>query len=163
MKKDSFSFTILLIISLTCSVSCHSNMESPSPFLRNFSLVETVRRMNFADFGTMSAGLSGGSSAGAPTSRRNESDYLFTIVESKIENFDERDFLLKLKQQVSNEVSNAGLRVTGGGGSGDTFHIEYESTQFKGGIDIIGIRAEKDKYRVWCVVRELASGETQKL
>ena len=92
MKKDSFSFTSLLIISLTCSVSCQSNMKSPSPFLRNFSLIETVRRMNLADFGSMSAGVSEVSSAGAPTSRRNENDYLFTIVESKIENFDERNF-----------------------------------------------------------------------
>ena len=159
MKKLTLSFTILLIISLICSVSCRSQMESPSPFLKSFSLAETVKRMNVAEVGILSEGSLATASAGAPTSRRNEYDDLFTIVESKIENFDERYFLLKLNQQLGNEISNAGLKITGGGTGGDSFHIEYESSQFKGGIDVIGIRAEKDKYRVWCVVRELAFGE----
>lgn len=163
MKKLTLSFTILLIISLICSVSCRSRMESPSRFLKSFSLVETVKRMNVAEVGLLSAGSSGGAaSAGAPTSRRKEYDELFNIVESKIENFDESDFLAKLNQQLGNEISNAGLNITGRGSGGDSFHIDYESSQFKGGIDVIGIRAEKDQYRVWCVVRELAFGETQK-
>jgi len=137
-------------------------MDSPSPFLKSFSLAETVKRMNVAEVGDISGGSSGGVSANAPTSRRNEYDDLFTIVESKIENFDERDFLSKLNQQLGNEISNAGLKITGSGTGGDSFYIDYESSQFKGGIDVIGIRAAKDKYRVWCVVRELAFGEQQK-
>ena len=162
MKKLTLTFTILLIISLICSVSCRSRMESPSPFLKSFSLAETVKRMNVAEVGILSADSSATASAGAPTSRRKEYDDLFTIVESKIENFDERYFLLKLNQQLGNEISNSGLRITGSGTGGDSFHIDYESSQFKGVIDVIGIRAEKDKYRVWCVVRELAFGETQR-
>ena len=162
MKKLTLSFTILLIISLICSVSCRSKMESPSPFLKSFSLAGTVKRMNVAEVDILSGGSSGATSAGAPTSRRSEYDDLFNIVESKIENFDESDFLSKLNLQLGNEISNAGLKITGGGSGSDSFHIEYESSQFKGGIDVIGIRAEKDKYRVWCVVRELAFGETQK-
>ena len=162
MNKLSLSFTILLIISLICSVSCRSQMESPSSFLKSFSLAETVKRMNVAEVGILSGGLSGTTSAGTPTSRRNEYDDLFNIVESKIENFDESDFLAKLNQQLGNEISNAGLKITGSGSGADSFHIEYGSSQFKGGIDVIGIRAEKDKYRVWCVVRELAFGEKKK-
>ena len=136
-------------------------MESPSPFLKSFSLAGTVKRMNITEVGILSGGSSGGTSASAPTSWRKEYDDLFTIVESKIENFDESDFLAKLNLQLGNEISNAGLKITGRGTGGDSFHIEYESSQFKGGVDVIGIRAEKDKYRVWCVVRELAFGETQ--
>ena len=162
MKTLTLSFTILLSISLICSVSCRSQMKSPSPFLESFSLAETVKRMNVAEVGILSGGSSGGTSAGAPTSRRKEYDDLFNIVESKIENFDESDFLSKLNLQLGNEISNAGLKITGSGTGGDSFHIDYEGSQFKGGIDVIGIRTEKDKYRVWCVVRELAYGETQK-
>lgn len=160
MKSQSFSFTILLIISLISSVSCDSKVNSPSPFLRNFSLVETVRRMNLAEVGIVSPGPSERSSTAGPTSQRQENDALFTIVESKTENFDEERFLLKLHQQLTEEVSNSGLRITSAGGGAYTFHIEYspefkgKSVQFRGSVDVIGIRAEKDKYRVWCLVRE---------
>jgi hypothetical protein len=119
--------------------------------------------MNLAEVDIMSVGMTRGTSAGVPASQRQENDDLFTIVESKTDNFDAQHFLLKLQQQLIQEVSNSGLKTSGGGGGGDTFHIEYESAEFKGGIDVIGIRAEKDKYRVWCVVRELDFGKTQKL
>lgn len=162
MKRASVSVTILLLISLSGSLSCGSKMETPSHFLRSFSLARIVNQMNLQDIGLMSADVSGTAALGPPTSQRRENDILLTIAGSKIEQFDEEQFLIKLSNQIVNELGQASLKVTSGGGGsggvGHTLNLEYEGAEFKGGIDIIGIRAAKDRYRLWCVVREFDYG-----
>lgn len=163
MKRISLSLTILLLISLTGSLSCHGKMEAPSQFLQSFSLAKTIERMNVQELRFMNFDVGQTQSVGPPTSLRRESDSLFTIVESKIENFDDSAILSQLRDNVSQEISNAGLKVTGdgstAGGIGRSFNIEYESSEFKGAIDVIGVRTAKDQYRLWCLVREIDFGK----
>ena len=162
MKRASFSFTILLLVSLTGSLSCGSKMQYPSKFLTTFSLAKTIEGMNLHELGLMYADTASTTSIGPPIYHRQEKDSLFTIENSRIDTFDEARFLSELREKLSQQIGDAGLKVMGGGTSGGgTFDIEYQSAQFRGAIDLIGIRTAKDKYRVWCVVREFDYGPPQ--
>jgi len=159
MKRASFSVTILLLISLSGSHSCGSKMTYPSKFLLGFSLAKTVEGMNLKELGIEYASGSVTTSMGQPIYHRQEKDSVFTIKDSKIDTFDEGRFLSQLRENLSQQINDAGLKIMGGGsGSGGTFDIEYQSAQFKGALDLIGIRTAKDKFRVWCVVREFDYG-----
>jgi len=159
MKKLSYFFTILLLISLTGSLSCNRKVQYPSKFLLNFSLDKTVAAMDLHELGLMYADVSSTMSIGPPIYHRQEKDSYFTIDNSRIDTFDDARFLSQLREKLSRQIEAAGLKVTGGGtSSAGTFDIEYQSAQFKGNLDLIGIRTARDKYRVWCVVRELDFG-----
>lgn len=159
MKQASFSFTILLLILLTGSLSCASKMQYPSEFLLTFSLDKTVEGMDLHELGLNHSDTASTTSIGPPIYHRQEKDSLFTIDNAKLDTFDDARFLSQLREKLSQQIVNAGLKVRGGGNSSlGTFDIEYESAQFRGAIDLIGIRTARDKYRVWCVVREFDLG-----
>ena len=54
------------------------------------------------------------------------------------------------------EARESGVTVSGNGDAGDNFYVDYQNEKHQGGIEVIGIRTEKNKYRVWCVIREVA-------
>ena len=159
MKRASFTVTILLLISLTGSLSCSRQMQYPSKFLMTFSLPKTIEGLNLHELGLMDSDGTSTTSIGPPVYHRRETDSFFTIDSSRIDTFDDARFLSQLRDKLEQQIRDAGLKVMGGGNSsGGTFDIEYQSAQFKGALDLIGVRTAKDKYRVWCVVREFDYG-----
>jgi hypothetical protein len=149
MKDHILIFVCMFIL---CSVSC-TKTHSRSQFLNNFSLGETIKRINVEATDVSSLSTATG---GNPSSHRREFDVEITIKGAKTESFDEQGFLGKLKELIVQEAGDSGSTVSGVGGGGDTFHVDYQNEKHRGGIDVIGVRTEKNKYRVWCVIRELA-------
>jgi hypothetical protein len=155
MKNHSLRLITFVCMFILCFVSC-SKINSPSQFVNSFSLGETIKRMNVEEIDVSSASYTQTASAGNPSSHRRDFDVTMAIKEPKTESFDEQGFLAKLKARIVQEAKDSGVRVSGEGQGGDTFHVEYQNKNYHGGIEVIGVRTEKNKYRVWCVIRELA-------
>ena len=155
MKNHSLSLITFVCMSILCFVSC-SKINSPSQFVNSFSLGETIKRMNVEEIDVSSVSDTQTASAGNPSSHRRDFDVTMAIKEQKTESFDERGFLAKLEARIVQEAQDSGVRVSGGGKGDDTFHINYQNKEHQGGIEVVGVRTEKNKYRVWCVIRELA-------
>jgi len=155
MKNHSLRLITFVCMFILCSVSC-AKIHSPSQFLNSFSLGETIERMNVEEIDVSSASHFQTATAGNPSPHRRDFDVAIAIKEQKTESFDERGFLVKLKERIVQEARDSGVRIYGGGEGGDTFYVNYENGKHQGGIEVIGVRTEKNKYRVWCVIRELA-------
>jgi hypothetical protein len=67
-----------------------------------------------------------------------------------------------LEEKVKQEAADSGLKVYGGGGGENSFHLNYNNAKQNGGIEVIGERTERNKYRLWCIITELASIESGK-
>lgn len=161
MKNHLFRWIVWFNLLITCSISC-SKIHPPSNFLNGFSPAETIKRMNVEGIDLSSAAGSSEASAGDPSPHRREFNLEMTIKESMADSFDERAFLTKLQEKITQEAKDSGVNVAGGGNSNDSFDIHYHNGKDDGGIDVIGVRTEKNKYKVWCIIRELASNETGK-
>lgn len=161
MKNHSVKWIVYITLLIPCSMSC-SKIHQPSNFLNGFSLGETIKRMNVEGIDLSSAAGSSEASAGDPSPHRREFKLDMTIKESMADSFDERAFLTKLQKNITQEVENSGANVAGGGTTDDSFDIHYHNGKDDGGIDVIGVRTEKNKYKVWCIIRELASNATGK-
>jgi hypothetical protein len=109
-----------------------------------------------------SMGSGGGdSSAGDPTRHRREFVQEFSIKDPAGSRFDERNFLLKSETAIRQEARSANVHVTGGGSGGESFYIGYEDGGNQGDVEVIGARLENDRYKIWCVVRELSVANKQ--
>lgn len=155
MKNHSLRLITFVCMFILCSVSC-ARIDSPSKFLNSFSLGETIKRMNVEEIDVSSVSYSQTATAGSPSSHRRDFDVAIAIKEQKTEGFDERGFLAKLKERIVQEAHDSGVTIYGNGEGNDTFHVDYKNKKHRGGIEVIGVRTEKNKYRVWCVIRELA-------
>ena len=155
MRNHLFRLIIFMSILILCSISC-SKIHSPSRFLNSFSLSETIKRMNLQEINLSSDSMSSTASAGDPSPYRQAFNLEIIIKEEKADGFDERGFLAKLEEKIKQEALDSGVKVYGGGHGGDSFHINYHNGKHDGGIEVIGVRTEKNKYRMWCIIRELA-------
>lgn len=155
MKHYLFRGMIYVAILFPCLISC-SRINPPSNFLNTFSPGETIKRMNQQGITPSSSSMSSTASAGEPSPHRHDFHLKMIIKESMAGSFDERDFLAKLNEKITQEVVDSGAKVLGGGNGNDCFHIDYGQGKQNGGIEVIGVRTEKNKYEVWCIIRELA-------
>ncbi len=155
MKNYLFRLVVFVTILILCSISC-SKINSPSNFLTSFSLGETIKRMNVQGIDASSGSMSSTASAGNPSSHRRDFDMRVFIEESIADGFDEAGFLANLQEKITQEANASDVKVSGGGSGDNSFHINYHSGKHNGGIEVIGARAERNRYRVWCIIRELA-------
>jgi len=116
--------------------------------------------MNVEEIDVSSVSYSQTATAGNPSSHRRDFDIEIAIKEQKTESFNEKAFLVKLKERIVQEANNSGVTISGNGEGNDTFHIDYQNKKHQGGIEVIGVRTEKNKYRLWCIIRELAVAES---
>ena len=148
--------SLILMMSVIALTGC-SDPEYPSGrFLSAFSLYETVKRMNVHEL-TPSIG-SGvvDSSPGDPTRHRREFAQEFSVKDTSGSRFDEHSFLLKLEVAIMQEAQSTNVHVTGSGSGEGSFYIRYQDGGNQGDVDVIGARLENDRYKIWCVVRELS-------
>jgi hypothetical protein len=112
--------------------------------------------MNVQEIEPSSGEASSTMSSGDSIPHRHAFTEELIIKGSMPDKFDERGFLTKLQEKITQNAVDSKLKVYGGGSSGDGFHMNYYNADREGGIDVIGVRTEKNKYKVWCIVRELA-------
>jgi hypothetical protein len=162
MKPPKISIRMRLIISLILAATvsaltgCSDTMYSSGRFFSAFSVDETIKRLNVSELATSGALNSGDTSPGEPTRHRKEFVQEFRIKDAPGSRFDEHSFLLKLETAIKQEAQSANVHVTGGGSGGESFHINYQDGGNQGAVEVIGARLENDRYKIWCVVRELS-------
>lgn len=139
-------------------MSC-SRIISPSNFLERFSFDDTIKELNGSGLRlSISGSGTTQASAGDPSPHRREVISEYEINETVGESFDERTFLDRLSEAIQQQARNSGAKINGSGKiGGETFYINYKNGSHVGGVDVIGIRTGKNKYKMWCVIRELAS------
>jgi hypothetical protein len=152
--KPLFSILMMTVIALT---GCSDPMHPSGRFFSAFSLGETIKRMNVPELEPSGGSGSGASTtAGDPTPHRKEFDQEFRIKDTPGSRFDEHSFLVKLQTAIKQEAQSANVHLTDGGSAGERFHIGYQDGGNQGAVEVIGARVEKDRYKIWCVVRELS-------
>ncbi|HYP28826.1 MAG TPA: hypothetical protein VE262_19090 [Blastocatellia bacterium] len=159
MKIYSFRLIIFVTVSIPCYVAC-SRINSPSNFLSSFSLIETIKRMNVQ--GTEVTPGSTTASVGDLSPFRHDFDLEVIIEESMADRFDEDGFLSRLKEEITREVNNSCVKVNGSGSGNNNFNIDYHTGKHHGWVEVIGARTEKNKYRVWCIIREIVPDDAGK-
>jgi hypothetical protein len=156
MTRYCLSLVVLGVVLTGCLTSC-SKIHPSSNFMGRFSLDEAIKEIHTPYLKPSSGSGVSGASAGEPSPHRREFNKVFDIEESKPGIFDERAFLDKLREKIYQKARDAGVKVNSSGISGDSFNFDYHDEGHYGGVDVIGVRTAKDKYKVWCVIREFAN------
>jgi len=147
---------LILMMNVIALTGCSDPMYPSGRFFSAFSLDEAVKRLNATELQHSGASSSGDNSPGDPTRHRKEFIQEFRIKDPAGSRFDEHSFLLKLETAIKQEAQSANVHVTGGGSAGESFYINYQDGRSQGAIEVIGARLENDRYKIWCVVRELS-------
>jgi hypothetical protein len=151
------SLSLILMMSVIALTSCSDPNYPSGRFFNAFSPGETIERLNMPELKRSGGSGSFSSSAGDPTPYRREFVQEFRIEDQPSSRFDEKVFLQKLKTAIEQEARNSNVRVTGGGEAvGESFHVNYQDGGNHGAVEVIGARVENDRYKIWCVVRELS-------
>jgi hypothetical protein len=150
------SVPLLLMAAATVLTSC-SDAYPAGHFFNAFSLDETIKRLNMPELQLLNAGSSFGSSAGDPTPYRKYLALEFRIEDRPGSQFDEEGFLQNLKTAIEQEARNSNVDIAGGGGvAGESFYVSYQDGGNHGAVEVIGVRVGNDRYKIWCVLRELS-------
>ena len=150
------TISLILMMTLIALTGCSDPMHPSGRFFSAFSLGETVKRLNVPELATGHGSSSGDTSAGEPTPHRKEFVQEFRIKDTPGSRFDEHSFLMKLETAIKQEAQSANIHNTGGGSSGESFYINYQDGGNQGAVEVIGARLENDRYKIWCIVRELS-------
>jgi hypothetical protein len=150
------SLSLNLMVAVIALTSCSDPQYPSGRFFNAFSLDETIKRLNMPELQHSGGSGSFSSSAGDPTPYRKESALELRIEDQPSSRFDEKVFLQKLKAAIQQEARNSNVHVTGGGESvGESFHVNYQDGGNQGAVEVVGVRVGNDRYKIWCVVREL--------
>ena len=148
--------TLILMMIVIALAACSDPMHPSGRFFNAFSLGNTVNRLNVSELQHSYTSGSGGSSAGDPTPYRKGFVQEFRIKDPAGSRFDEQEFLRKLRMAIDQEVRDSNVNLTGQGTSGDSFYINYQDGENNGAVEVMAARVENDRYKIWCVVRELS-------
>jgi hypothetical protein len=150
------SLSLFLMISVIALTACSDPQYPSGRFFNAFSLDETIKRLNMPELKHSGGSGSFSSSAGDPTPYRREFIQEFRIEDQPGSRFDEKVFLQKLRTAIEQEARNSNVNVTGGGENlGESFHVNYQDGGNQGAVEVVGVSVENDRYKIWCVVREL--------
>ena len=136
--------------------------KTETAFFHNFNLGATVEQMNVPQLQPHIGGGGYVASIGETAERRRNIYLEYLLDEQSGEQFDESIFLNKLKAKVAEQISNADVRTIGTGGINDGFYFSYSTDETRGSVDVIGAKVEKNRYKLWCTVLEIAGIESDK-
>jgi hypothetical protein len=159
MKRNNLCIaTVSLVL-----IGCYSNRIHPtSNFMSNFSIEKIIEEMKVSELQQVESPKTGTSVGGDPSEHRRYIEIRYVIKESPLNRFDEKRFLSELKERVEKKTSDLTDSTSGAGGGGDNFYLSYKNGSNFGSIDVIGSRVEGDRYKIWCIINELATGEKTK-
>ena len=136
--------------------------KTETAFFHNFNLGATVEQMNVPQLQPHIGGSGFVASIGKTAERRRNIYFEYLLDEQSGEQFDESIFLNELKAKVAEQISAADVRASGTGTINDGFYIDYSTDETRGSVDVIGAKVEKNRYKLWCTVLEIAGIEGDK-
>jgi hypothetical protein len=151
--KKLYPIIFLCLVSVSGCQSSIAHQQGKTQFFDNFSLYNTVNRINPPPIRcsqTFSTGTSGGGAAGT-FSYRKDSTLECGITDPR---FDANAFTDQLRGEIEREITSSGPRVTGVGRNGENFHFDYNDGSIRGAIELVAGRVEANKYRMTYIIRE---------
>jgi hypothetical protein len=136
--------------------------KTETAFFHNFNLNATVEQMNVPQLQPHIGGGGFVASIGKTAERRRNIYFEYLLDEQTGGQFDESIFLNELNVKVAEQISNANVKAGGTGTINDGFYIDYSTDETKGSVDCIGAKVEKNRYKLWCTVLEIAGIEGDK-
>ena len=152
-------FRLFVTVLLISGCACQKQPEPETAMFRGFSLALVVERMNVPELKPMSGGGGGSESPGEKTRRRRDFHLTYQIQEREGTQFDGEDFISQLRGEVEKALSESGVRVNGGGLDNDSFHFNYSKEGHEGWLEVVGVRVEGERFKLWGMLREEAEKE----
>jgi len=163
MKYFLFNIIIAGCALLLCACQYSGKTDkTETAFFRNFNLGATVEQMNVAQLQPHIGDDILVASIGETAERRRSIYLEYLLDEQDGEQFDESIFLNELKAKVAEQISDADVRASGTGTINDGFYFNYSTDKTRGSVDVIGAKVEKNRYKLWCTVLEIAGIESDK-
>ena len=144
---------------LLSGCSWQKQPEPETSMFRGFSLASVVERMNVPELKPVSGGGGGSESPGEKTKRRRDFHLTYQIEEREGRKFDGENFISQMRAEVEKAIRESGVRVNGGGSGNDSFHFNYSKEGHEGWLEVVGVRVEGDRFKLWGVLREDAERE----
>ena len=157
MKRFLFNLVVVGCALFLCA--CQNSEKPETAVFRDFNLGATVEQMNVAQLQPKTGGNSVSNGIGKTTERRRSFELQYLIDEQNSKPFNEALFLKELQTQIAEQISDAGVRANLAVSSGDSFNINYSTKENRGSFEVIGARVERNRYKLWCIVRESAGIE----
>ena len=150
-------FLYLFVTTTLLFCSCQRQEKPETDFFQDFTLGEIVEKMNVPELKSKSGSGGASTSNGEITERRNGFYLEFYVEEKESKRFDETGFFNELKSEVERKIRESGIRLNGGGESGESFYFNYSKDKNRGWIEVIGTRYKNNEYKLWGVIRETSS------
>ena len=150
---DKF-FVFLIILFVLVFTSCKVEEKSSSILFQNFNLEELIKKISTTELKSLGGSGSNSTSNGKEGEYRRSFNLDYRIEEQNDKKFNESRFLGELKSEVAKKLGEAEMYINGVGAGDGSFYFNYSKGSNKGWIEVVGVRLEVDKYRLWCVVRE---------
>ena len=154
---------IVVFVAFTAIVvsACHSTTPhtQQSKLFTHFSLDGIIKRMPNAGIelpASIPIGSSGGVGGEGEISSYRKNSTLSCQIHIEEVGFDESSFMRKLKAEVEKEITSNGAKIAGSGESNSDFHVDYRLGHINGLIDVIGMRGERNSYKLTYVMREIS-------
>lgn len=151
-------FVAFVAISVSACRSATPHTQQ-SRLLTNFSLDGIIKKMPNAGIelpASIPIGGSGGVAGEGEISSYRKDSTLSCQIHIEEVGFDELNFMMKLKAEVEKEITSYGAKIAGSGESNSDFHFDYRLGNINGFIDVIGIRGERNSYKLTYVMREIS-------
>ena len=155
----SVAFTAIVVSAAYSINQGKSPHMQESKLFSHFSLDVIIKRIPKAGLelpASISTSSSGGVAGEGEISSYRKDSALICQIHVEEGSFDESSFMEKLKAEVEKEVRKNGARITGGGESDSDFHVDYRLGNINGYIDVIGMRGERNSYKLIYVMREIS-------
>ncbi len=160
MKR--FLFNLIIAGCGVFLLACQHSEKPETVVFRDFNLGAAVEQMNVAQLKPITGGNSEPIVINFQPERRRIYELEYLLDEQNSELFDEAFFLEELKNQIAEQISDAGVRMNLAVRVGGYFYINHSTKENKGSFEVIGARVEGNKYKLWCIVRESAVVESDK-
>jgi len=137
----------------------HPPLYPSTRFIEEFSLVETVERMEVPALQQYLGGHSSGFARGERTEYRQEFTQTYRLKESDTVRFDEADFLRRLRSEVLKAAAESGVRIARVESADSTFRFDYAADGRVGSFRAVGKREEGEEgevYSLSCLFLETA-------
>ncbi|CAN5867459.1 hypothetical protein BH20ACI4_BH20ACI4_31480 [soil metagenome] len=158
MKCFLFNLVVAGCALFLCA--CQNSENPETAVFRDFNLGATVEQMNVAQLQPKTGGNSEPTIINFQPERRRIFELEYQLVEQSNEPFNDTVFLNELKNQIAEQISDAGIRGNFAIRVGDSLYIDYLTKENRGSFEVIGARVEGNKYKLWCIVRERAGIES---
>ncbi|HLM62087.1 MAG TPA: hypothetical protein VK308_14875, partial [Pyrinomonadaceae bacterium] len=146
MKLSLFNL-VVAVCALSLS-ACQSSEKPETAVFRDFNLGAAVEQMNVAQLQPMTHRNNLPTTINFKSERLRSFEVKYLIDEQSSEPFDEISFLNELKTQITEQISEAGVRNFAVR-VGDVIYINYLTKENRGSFEVIGARVEGNKYKLW--------------